>query len=423
MSSMRLRGARLTRALLAGGLVVTGLVSSQLAASPATAASTAASPGTIVYVKADNVWIAKGDGSSARQITRGGTASVPWTYPTQSDAGIVVAGRGNLIYRMDQFGTVLNTIDPPNLKNSAGETVGGRPSRLAVSPDGSKIAYTYSNYSCPVGAACRVRWVTAFTRSTALSSPNVWGVTFYDHPSWVTNSRVLVNSWLVQHIRLFDLGRGDLFWFDENAYTSDDRDLEDMELSRDSKYGAAVRDTADNSRIIWYSLTGNVKDGGRPPFPVPLCQTNPAAGFRSPTIAPDSSAVAWQEPDGIWIKRDLDDCTGGMSLTIPGGSVPAWSAAGLRTSRPSYRFAMTVKPRISGTAKKGKTLSVSAGAWSPLPSSYSYRWYRNGKAISKATKRTYRLTSKDRKRKITARVTVRGAAPAKTVSTSAVRVR
>ncbi|MFI5426706.1 hypothetical protein [Aeromicrobium sp. UC242_57] len=80
----------------------------------------------------------------------------------------MVAGRGNLIYRMDQFGTVLNSIDPPNLQSSAGETLGGRPTRLAVSPDGSKIAYTYSRYSCPVGAACRVRWVTAFTKATAL---------------------------------------------------------------------------------------------------------------------------------------------------------------------------------------------------------------------------------------------------------------
>lgn len=416
MSSLRTRGAR---AALAGLVVAGGLATPQLAASPASAASAT----TIVYVKANNVWIARGDGSGARQITRGGTAGTPWTYPTQSDAGIVVAGRGNLIYRMDQFGTVLGTIDPPNLQSSAGETLGGRPSRLAVSPDGSKIAYTYSHYSCPLGQACRVRWVTGFTRATALTSPSVWGVTYYDHPSWVTNNRVLVNSWLIQHVRLFDLGRGDQFWFDENAYTSDDRDLEDMEISRDGKFGAAVRDTADNSRIIWYALTGNVKDGGRPPFPTPICQTDPAAGFHSPTIAPDSSALAWQEPNGIWVKRVIN-CEGEMSLLIPGGSVPSWSAAPMRTSRPAYKFSMTAKPKISGQAKKGKTLTVSTGAWSPAPTTYSFRWYRNGKAISKATKRTYKVTAKDRKRKISAKVTVRAPYVAtRVVGSSAVRVR
>ncbi|MFI5426705.1 hypothetical protein [Aeromicrobium sp. UC242_57] len=170
----------------------------------------------------------------------------------------------------------------------------------------------------------------------------------------------------MQHIRLFDLGRGDLFWFDENVYTSDDRDLEDMELSRAGTFGAAVRDTADSSRIIWYSLTGNVKDGGRPPFPTPICQTTAAAGYRSPTIAPDSSALAWQEPDGIWIKQGFD-CVENMVLKIPGGSVPSWSAASMQTSRPTYRFAMSVKPKISGVAKKGRTLSATPGTWSPVP--------------------------------------------------------
>lgn len=420
LSSDRSSLARAIHALVVLLLVAGGLTAVQLAA-PAEAV---VSPGTIVYIKAHNVWIAHGDGSGARRITTGGTAANPWTSPTESDSGIVVAARGNLIHRMDQYGTVLNTIDPPNLTSSAGETLGGRPTHVAVSPDGSKIAYTYAKYSCPVGMACRVRWATAFTKASALSSPSTWGVTYYDHPSWVTNSRVLVNSWLIQHIRLFDLGRGDLFWFDENAYSTDDRDLEDMELSRDGKYGAAVRDTADNSRIIWYALSGNVKDGGRPPFPTPLCQTLPAAGFHSPTIAPDSSALAWEEPDGIWIKRDVDDCTGGMALTIPGGSSPAWSSAAMRTSRPTYRFSLKARPKISGTAKKGKTLTVSTGTWSPAPASYAYRWYRNGKAIAKATKRTYKLTKKDRKRKITAKVTARrSGSPSKSVKTGALRVR
>lgn len=387
-------------------------------------ADASTSPGTLVFIKEHNVWIANGDGSGARQVTTGGTASTPWISPSESDSGIIVAARGNLIHRMDQFGTILSTIDPPTVMSSANEPLGPRPTKVAISPDGGKIAYTYAKYSCPPGAACRTRWTTAFTAANRLTSPDVSGLTFYDNPYWVTNDRVLVNSWLTQHIRLFDLGRGDIYWFDENVYTSDDRNLADMELSRDGRYGAAVRDDDEHSRIIWYSVTGNVRDGGRPPFPTPLCQTNEASGFKSPTLAPDGSALAWEEPDGIWVKHDLDDCSGGLALLIRGGSHPSWSPATLRTSRPSYHFSLVAKPKISGTARTGRTLTVSTGTWTPVPASYSYRWYRDGKPIAKAAKRMYKITSKDRKHTITAKVTARrSGVPAKTATAASVRIR
>lgn len=62
-------------------------------------------------------------------------------------------------------------------------------------------------------------------------------------------------------------------------------------------------------------------------------------------------------------------------------------------------------PAISGTAKKGKTLKVTMSAWTPAPVKISYQWLRNGKAIKKATKSSYKLTSKDRKKYISVRVT------------------
>lgn len=65
----------------------------------------------------------------------------------------------------------------------------------------------------------------------------------------------------------------------------------------------------------------------------------------------------------------------------------------------------SAKPKIVGTASVGKTLTVRPGTWKPSPVSLTYRWYRNGKAISGATKSTYRLTSADRGKRITVRVT------------------
>lgn len=63
------------------------------------------------------------------------------------------------------------------------------------------------------------------------------------------------------------------------------------------------------------------------------------------------------------------------------------------------------KPAITGTAKKGKTLKVKMSAWTPAPVKISYQWLRNGKAIKKATKSSYKLTSSDKKKYISVRVT------------------
>jgi hypothetical protein len=53
----------------------------------------------------------------------------------------------------------------------------------------------------------------------------------------------------------------------------------------------------------------------------------------------------------------------------------------------------------------GQKLAAASGSWTPTPSHPSYQWYRNGTAISKATKAGYRLTSKDRGKAIKVRVT------------------
>jgi len=390
-----------------------------LLVAPAAGAATggaATGGGSIVFIKQNNVWISDGDGGHQRRVTTDGTAAKPWSSPTQSDKGIVVAGRGSLVYRMDQSGNVLTTLDLPALRDSAGNLLDGAPARLAISPDGSKIAYTYRFYSCDWG--CYVRAVTSFTSSTAVSPSGTWGVTHYDNPEWVSGSRVIVDGWLTEIVRFFDLGRGDFFWFDENSYTTDDKVLDDPALSPDGKFVAAVRDEFENSNIIWYQVTGNPKSGARPPIPTPKCATNPQVGYANPTFSADSTALAWEEPDGIWRVDQLApvDCsTVQAKRIVPGGSQPSWSKASIqpykpgRPSKPQATKRLVVKksPTISGKHKVGARLRASKGTWSAKPSSYSYRWYRGRKAIAKAKKSTYRVTKKDRGRTITVRVTVK----------------
>ena len=67
----------------------------------------------------------------------------------------------------------------------------------------------------------------------------------------------------------------------------------------------------------------------------------------------------------------------------------------------------TALPKITGTAKVGKKLTASRGTWSLTGLSYSYRWLRDGKEITGATKSTYVLTKSDAGTKISVRVTAK----------------
>lgn len=62
-------------------------------------------------------------------------------------------------------------------------------------------------------------------------------------------------------------------------------------------------------------------------------------------------------------------------------------------------------PTIKGTAKVGKTLTVTTGTWGPQPVTLKYQWFRSGTAIAKATSATYKLVSKDKGKVITVKVT------------------
>ncbi|MEV6341821.1 hypothetical protein [Actinoplanes sp. NPDC051851] len=51
----------------------------------------------------------------------------------------------------------------------------------------------------------------------------------------------------------------------------------------------------------------------------------------------------------------------------------------------------TTAPKVTGTAKAGKTVKVSAGVWSPKATSYRYEWRLNGKVITGATASSLKL--------------------------------
>ncbi|WP_327257108.1 hypothetical protein [Streptomyces sp. NBC_01244] len=65
----------------------------------------------------------------------------------------------------------------------------------------------------------------------------------------------------------------------------------------------------------------------------------------------------------------------------------------------------TKAPAITGTAKVGRVLTASRGTWTPAPTSYTYKWYADGKLITGATRSTFTPTSAQRGKRITVKVT------------------
>jgi serine protease len=72
-------------------------------------------------------------------------------------------------------------------------------------------------------------------------------------------------------------------------------------------------------------------------------------------------------------------------------------------------FVRWKSPSISGKFKVGKTLKAKSGVWSPK-AKVTFRWLRNGRPISKATKSKYKLTKKDKGKWVSVQVIASGPA-------------
>lgn len=331
-----------------------------------TAGTATAATGSIVYIKDHNVWIAKADGSGQYQVTRVGTYAQPWRSPTQADDGTIAASHLHQIVRMKQNGTVLNTIDPPPLKNSVSHMVDGVPVKVAISPNGKLITWSFVSYECPIGVSCGARPVTGYTAADRLTDPLEYGSTYFTDPSWIGNGRTLQSGGYGSQVNIHTLGGGQpVHWFDDSDYAENDTDLSDAELSGDGKWLAAVRGYGSGTHIIWYSVSGNAKQGPPPATPRPECVTGELEGLAGPTWSPDSGALAWEEPDGIWLKTNIggEDCGSPQpKLLIAGGSEPDWGPAnvnpGPRTDDPiSVRqLSLKLKPAL----KRGVSFQVKA---------------------------------------------------------------
>lgn len=313
------------------GTMRTHLLAGLAALVAAGAAAAPASADSIVFVKDHNVWSANVDGSSPHQITRDGGADAPYSSPSQDDGGTIAAAHGYAIERFDRNGRRLSRFVPDNLQDSTSHSTAGAPAWVALSPDGTKVAFSLTSLSCDLTIDCGARattGVSAADGSRVYETPGLYG----GWSSWVGNDRILFHGGYLYQNQIWDVGSpAEPFdWFeDHDVYgQGSSTDLGDGAVSRNGARYIAVRGYDDTTRLVWYRVEGSILFGGKPPAPVPLCETATDSSLRAPTINGDGTWAAWEESTGIWAKPNLDVCDSPQpALILPGASEPSWGPA------------------------------------------------------------------------------------------------
>ena len=113
------------------------------------------------------------------------------------------------------------------------------------------------------------------------------------------------------------------------------------------------------------------------PLPASVTFTNDGDGTATLTGTPALNAAGSYQLQLAAVSGVAPDATQNFHLIVP--------------ARP----ALTGAPAITGTAKAGRVLSCGTGSWTGAPTSFAYRWSRNGTPIAGALSARYTVRSID----------------------------
>jgi hypothetical protein len=330
------------------------------------AAPAVASADSIVFVKDYDVWLVSPDGSKLTQVTTDGTYEHPYLSPSQADDGTIAVSKGTKIVRLRQNGEVISELDPAPLMDSVSHPLDGVPVDVAISPDGSKIAYTFVSYSCPIGASCGARFATGYTAADHVTPPEqLSGSLFTRNPSWVNNTRTLSSAGYLHQVNTHDLGPGttDVHWFDDSQLfgEANGTDLDDAELNRQGDLLAAIRGYGADSQVLTVRVDG-------PGLPTPLCLTSKDAKMSSPSWSADGRRLVVADSFGLEISgphpATEDGCPAWeFKEFVAGGSEPDWGPADVNPqprSAPAPQPTSTPSPTPPAPPAGKPSLAVSS---------------------------------------------------------------
>ena len=175
--------------------VVAVAVAAGTATTPSGMAADAAGRGSILYLKGGNLWVASPDG----QVKRGIRHTGRFESASQSDGGTIVALRGVDLHRLDRAGRPLNKPFTTAYRTRRILPAYNGPFSPEISPDGKKVAYTYSFVASHFDPTCMCTRTspsmnTSYTWSNRFtdSPERVFGlVRFHANASWIDNRSTL----------------------------------------------------------------------------------------------------------------------------------------------------------------------------------------------------------------------------------------
>jgi WD40 repeat protein len=382
-----------------------------LAAAASLALAAPAMADSIAYVKDGNVWLSTTDGSRQFQVTStGGYSDV-----TQADDGTMVALTGVRLHKLDRQGNVLADFDTPvsDTRQNGFKAFYG-PFDPALSPDGSKLAYTYyyrgvsQDPNCFPPACVTVGWEggTGYShsdRQTDWAEAGFGKHSGWLHPSWIDNANTMLSHathWPNQEVVLDTVGDGPQLlhdWFTDRTNSNDGGQMAHGEMTRQRTKMAFVTGAGD-TQLRFYKIRQFPQGGPHGDWGSSLTDAelpyicgiygNPAGGkFGPPSWSPDGTRVAYHDGEGVKLVTvpdwPGDECSSdGLSptgqLLVAGGIEPDWGPADVPPARvipdppppPSAKITLKVgKAKLRQALSRGLKVKVSVPAAGKLTGS------------------------------------------------------